>query len=139
YEFARALAIAGDLLGEIGQHAGECLAKRRQTRVTAAVDARCRGGTGRECQHGVRGRRVAVDGDGIESVDHGLAQDRLQGGAAIGASVKTKASMVAISGAIMPAPLAKPLMTIFVAPSRVRAVASFGNVSVVMIALAASS
>ena len=31
-------------------------------------------------------------------------------GAAIGASVKTKASIVAMSGAIMPAPLAKPLM-----------------------------
>ena len=56
-------------------------------------------------------------------------------GAAIGASVKTKASMVAMSGAIMPAPLAKPLMVTVAPPSRALAVASFGNVSVVMIAL----
>ena len=59
-------------------------------------------------------------------------------GAAIGASVKTKASMVAMSGAIMPAPLAKPLM-VTVVPPRALAVASFGNVSVVMIALAAAT
>ncbi len=60
-------------------------------------------------------------------------------GAAIGASVKTKASIVAMSGAIMPAPLAKPLMVTSVPAIRARAVASFGNVSVVMIARAASS
>jgi hypothetical protein len=47
--------------------------------------------------------------------------------------------MVAMSGAIMPAPLAKPLMVTSVPPSRARAVANFANVSVVMIALAASS
>ena len=40
-------------------------------------------------------------------------------GAAIGASVKMKASMVAMSGAIMPAPLAKPLM-VTVAPADAR-------------------
>ena len=59
-------------------------------------------------------------------------------GAAIGASVKMKASMVAMSGAIMPAPLAKPLMVTSVPRSRMRAVANFGNVSVVMMALAAA-
>ncbi len=58
---------------------------------------------------------------------------------AIGASVKMNASMVAISGAIMPAPLAKPLMVTVVLPMRARAVASFGNVSVVMMARAAAS
>src|SRR5882757_8236466 len=56
---------------------------------------------------------------------------------AIGASVNTKASMVAMSGAIMPAPLAMPLMVTFVLPSFATAVATFGKVSVVMIALAA--
>ncbi len=56
-----------------------------------------------------------------------------------GASVKTKASIVAMSGAIMPAPLAKPLMRTVALPSFALAVASFGNVSVVMIAFAASS
>ncbi len=59
-------------------------------------------------------------------------------GAAMGASVNTKASIVAISGAIMPAPLAMPLMVTAVPPSSTRAVASFANVSVVMIALAVS-
>ena len=41
-------------------------------------------------------------------------------GAAIGASVKTKDSMVAMSGAIMPAPLAMPLMVTVALPSRAR-------------------
>ena len=58
---------------------------------------------------------------------------------AIGASVKTNDSMVAMSGAIMPAPLAMPQMVTGVAPSRTMAAAPFGNVSVVMIALAAAS
>ena len=58
--------------------------------------------------------------------------------ATIGASVKTKDSMVAMSGAIMPAPLAMPQMVTGVPPSRAIAAAPFGNVSVVMIALAAS-
>ena len=47
--------------------------------------------------------------------------------------------MVAMSGAIMPAPLAKPLMVMLVLPSRAVAVASLGNVSVVMMARAAST
>ena len=55
-----------------------------------------------------------------------------------GASVNTKDSMVAISGAIMPAPLAMPLMVTLALPSFTVAVATFGKVSVVMIALAAS-
>ena len=57
---------------------------------------------------------------------------------AIGASVNTNASMVAISGAIIPAPLAMPLMVTFALPSFTVAVATFGKVSVVMIALAAA-
>ncbi len=59
-------------------------------------------------------------------------------GAAMGASVKTKDSIVAMSGAIMPAPLAMPLMVTVALPILARAVATFGKVSVVMIALAAS-
>ena len=42
-----------------------------------------------------------------------------------------------MSGAIMPAPLAKPLMVTVALPMRARAVATFGKVSVVMIARAA--
>src|SRR4051812_11282392 len=55
------------------------------------------------------------------------------------ASVKTKASMVAISGAIMPDPLAKPLMVTRVPPMVAVRVHPLGNVSVVMMALAAGS
>ncbi len=46
--------------------------------------------------------------------------------------------MVAISGAIMPAPLAMPLTVTVVLPMRAVAVATLGKVSVVMIALAAA-
>ncbi|MHC2805372.1 hypothetical protein ACVMII_005118 [Bradyrhizobium diazoefficiens] len=47
-------------------------------------------------------------------------------------------SIVAISGAIMPAPLAMPLMVTLALPSLTVAVATLGKVSVVMIALAAA-
>src|SRR5262249_61980832 len=56
----------------------------------------------------------------------------------IGASVKTKESIVPMSGAIMPAPLAMPQMVTGAAPIRAMAAAPLGNVSVVMMALAAS-
>ena len=46
--------------------------------------------------------------------------------AEIGASVATKESMVAMSGAIMPAPLAMPLIVTSASPSLTRTVASFG-------------
>src|ERR1017187_3294828 len=58
-------------------------------------------------------------------------------GAAIAASVKTKESMVAMSGAIMPEPLAMPLTVTVALPMRALAVATLGKVSVVMIAFAA--
>ena len=60
-------------------------------------------------------------------------------GAAMGASVKTKLSMVAMSGAIMPAPLAMPLRVTGTPPRSTVAVASLGKVSVVMMARAASA
>ena len=53
--------------------------------------------------------------------------------------MKTKDSMVAMSGAIMPAPLAMPLIVTVVLPSLTVAVATLGKVSVVMIAFAAAS
>ncbi len=55
----------------------------------------------------------------------------------IGASVKTKDNKVAMSGAIMPAPLAIPQTVIGTAPNRAMAAAPLGNVSVVMMASAA--
>ena len=45
-----------------------------------------------------------------------------------------KDSIVAMSGAIMPAPLAMPQMVTALEPTRTMAAAPFGNVSVVMIA-----
>ena len=53
------------------------------------------------------------------------------------ASVNTKASMVAISGAIMPDPLAMALMRIFCLPIFAVRVAPLANVSVVIMACAA--
>src|SRR6202171_142235 len=53
-----------------------------------------------------------------------------------GASVNTNDSMVAMSGMIMPAPLAMPLMVTLALPSLMVLVATFGEVSVVMMALA---
>ena len=47
-------------------------------------------------------------------------------GAAIGASVATKDSIVAMSGAIMPAPLAMPLIVTSASPSFTVAVATLG-------------
>ncbi len=65
-----------------------------------------------------RGRGVAVDGDGVEGVRARLStSSACSTGAAIGASVKTKDSIVAMSGAIMPAPLAMPLMVTVAPPS----------------------
>ena len=55
-----------------------------------------------------------------------------------GASVKTNDSMVAMSGAIMPAPLAMPLIVTLALPILAVAVATLGKVSVVMMARAAS-
>ena len=46
--------------------------------------------------------------------------------APIGASVKTKDSIVAMSGAIIPAPLAMPLMTTAVSPMLTCVVATLG-------------
>ena len=59
-------------------------------------------------------------------------------GAESAASVKTKASMVAMFGAIMPEPLAMPAMFTATPSISQLAPAPFGNVSVVMIAAAAS-
>jgi hypothetical protein len=58
--------------------------------------------------------------------------------ASMAASVKTKHSIVAMSGWIMPAPLQKPLMTTSAAPILALRVASLGKVSVVRIARAAA-
>ena len=55
------------------------------------------------------------------------------------ASVKMNASMVAMSGAIIPEPLAMPLIVTTVLPSLAFAVAPLAKVSVVMMAAAASA
>src|SRR3546814_12253737 len=55
------------------------------------------------------------------------------------ASVNTKDSMVAMSGAIMPEPLAMPAMVTGLPPMEVSPVAALGQVSGVKMAAAASS
>ena len=55
------------------------------------------------------------------------------------ASVKTKHSMVAISGAIMPLPLQKPWIVTSALPIRAVRTAALGKVSVVMMPRAAAS
>src|SRR3546814_8590735 len=59
-------------------------------------------------------------------------------GAGILASVNTKPNIVAMSGAIMPEPLAMQFSVTSEAPMRTVRVATLGNVSVVMIAAAAA-
>ena len=60
----------------------------------------------REHDRAVVGRGVAVDGDAVEARADGVAERRRSSGGATAASVVKKASMVAMFGAIMPAPLA---------------------------------
>jgi hypothetical protein len=55
-----------------------------------------------------------------------FASSACRTGAGIGASVKTKESIVAMSGAIMPAPLAMPLIVTTASPIATRRVAPFG-------------
>src|SRR5581483_104302 len=67
------------------------------------------------------------------------ASVRLSSGARTAASVTIKASMVAIFGSIIPAPLAHPAIVTSAPPRRSCAEAVLGRVSVVMIARAKSS
>ncbi len=64
---------------------------------------------------------------------------RVRSLAGTAASVKKKASIVAMSGAIIPEPLAMPLMVTLAPPYRAEAVTVLGKVSVVSMARAASS
>ena len=128
-----------------------CSARLASTCANAARNAFSRGSLARAIFGAPRAAPVAKTSNvsevevspstvtALKRVDDGLGQDRLQAGAAIGASVNTKDSIVAMSGAIMPAPLAMPLIVTVAPPIFACAVATFGNVSVVMIALAASS
>ena len=62
-------------------------------------------------EHGVAGRGVAVDRHAVEGrVGDAPTRSRCSTGWAMAASVNMKHSIVAMSGAIMPAPLQKPLI-----------------------------
>ena len=81
----------------------------------------------REQQQRVAGRGVAVDGDGVEGlVLTPPTASSCNTAAGSAASVKTKASIVAISGAIMPEPLAMPLIVTLWPSISAVAVASLG-------------
>ena len=91
-------------------------------------------------QQRVRGRGVAVDGDAVEGRVVGARRPSPAAArGATAASVKRKTSIVAMSGAIMPEPLAKPVIVTGTPSSSTRATAPLGKVSVVMIARAARS
>ena len=86
---------------------------------------------------GVIGGGVAIHRDRIEGGRHRLRQAGLQEPPSTATSVAKKASMVAMSGRIMPAPLAMPVTTARrPAITKVRET-SLGRVSVVMMARAA--
>ena len=89
-----------------------------EPRIGGARDARAPCGlAGGEHHQRVGGRGVAVDGDGVEGVGDAVRQAASARPAPRSrASVKTKDSMVAMSGAIMPAPLAMPLMVTVALP-----------------------
>ena len=111
----------------------------RHPRIAGVGDRRHRRPPGRGHQQRVRGRGVAVDGDAVEGRVRRPRHRRLQRPRAIAASVKRKTSIVAMSGAIIPEPLAKPITVTGTPPSSTRATAPLGKVSVVMIARAARS
>ncbi len=111
HELGGALAVAHDLVGEIEQDGVERGAKRREARRVDDPGVSTVGPRG-EREHRVAGRGVGVDGDAVEA-----AFDRCGQGTPAARrarrprSVKTNASIVAMSGAIMPLPLAMPTTT----------------------------
>ena len=126
---AGALAVADDLQRKRLQHLAQAALEGGKPGVLDRIDPRRAapfGCAGREEQQRIAGRRVAVDGDRVERLADAAGEQRLQHGAAIGASVATKDSIVAMSGAIMPAPLAMPLMVTSASPSFTVTVATFG-------------
>ena len=116
-ELRQSLAVARHLLGKVAAEVG----KRRWNAAKACRSA-SRVGTpcakphpGREGEQRVGGRGVAVDCDGVEALRTAAERHACRAAAPIGASVKTKESIVAMSGAIMPAPLAMPTRTMLAA------------------------
>src|SRR5262249_44956868 len=135
-KLARPLAVAGDLLGKRIEHLLERAAEVAQAAVAGAPRARAAPVANASSVSDVEVSLSTVTALKLSTTPS--LSSACSAGAAIGASVNTKASMVAMSMAIMPEPLAMPLMATVVSPSFAVAVATFGKVSVVMIALAAS-
>ena len=81
-EFSRALAVPGDLLGEVAEEAFQRLAEFLEAAVARQRDGggTALGGAGRKEQERVRGRGVAVDGHAVEAFVGALLQQRLQDG-----------------------------------------------------------
>ena len=128
-QLARALAVARDLLGEIGEHA----ARTPRGRPSAADRSRARSSARLRAAPVAKASSVSeveVSPSIVTALNVSTTASETiacSAGAAIGASVKTNDSMVAMSGAIMPAPLAMPLIVTVASPSFARAVATFGK------------
>ena len=114
-------------------------AEIRQPRIAGVGDGTMRRAGRWRRQQRVVGRGVAVDGDRVERARRRRPPAAPAArSAAIAASVKTKPSIVAMSGAIMPEPLAMPLIVTGTPSMLALAVAPFGKVSVVMMVRAAA-
>ena len=113
-ELARALAVAHDLMGEIEQHLVERAAEGGEARVGGVGDLGAPRLAAAPVANSSSVSEVEVSLSTVIALKlrcTALASSACSAGAAIGASVNTKESIVAMSGAIMPAPLAMPLMS----------------------------
>ena len=126
-ELPRALAVPDHLMREIAEEIVERRLERPEPLVAGIRDlGGARRLAGGEHEQRVGGRRIAVDGDGVEAARTPFPSSACSTDAEIGASVTTKESSVAMSGAIMPAPLAMPLIVTVASPRRTVRVAPFG-------------
>ena len=112
-ELARALAVARDLLGEIAQHRVEALAEVASAAGRRAAIFGAPRLAAAPVANAINVSEVDVSPSTVTALNVSATPSLssvCSAGAEIGASVKMKDSMVAISGAIMPAPLAMPLI-----------------------------
>ena len=137
HKLCRPFAVLHDLMGQVQQHSIERLLERRQTRIVGVVKIVVDLFTGGEQQHGVARGGVGVNGDAVEARATLASRQVCKSFGSTGRSVKTKASIVAMSGAIMPLPFAIP--TTWLAAPSMRRAAPLRKVSAVPIALAARS
>ena len=129
-EFGRPLAVLHHLVREIAQHLGERGAEAREPRIVRQAQFAARPATRPlPVANSSSVSLVEVSPSMVMALKVSSAAGASisrNGPGSIAASVKRKASMVAMSGAIMPAPLAMPLMVTGTPSISAWRVASFG-------------